>query len=153
MVRGSPGTISCGFKVELCVEKYFHGVFAWSYYSADKCNVWITDEMDMTPLQVSCWRGKFLRQAQSGTPSTINLYMMKLSAWQTWMSCSYAVELHDKSRNDPVHMWDRDLVITVPAEGPAPNGAEPSAGTVMTNSNTYPSSLPMTVNDILLIWP
>ena len=27
--------------------------------------------MDMTPLQVSCWRGKFLRRTKSGTPSTI----------------------------------------------------------------------------------
>ena len=29
--------------------------------------------MDMTPLQVGYWRGKFLPQAQSGTPSTIIL--------------------------------------------------------------------------------
>ena len=28
----------------------------------------------MTPLQVSCWRGKFLQQAHSDTHSTINLY-------------------------------------------------------------------------------
>ena len=28
-------------------------------------------KMDMTPLQVSCWRGKFLRWTQSGIPSTI----------------------------------------------------------------------------------
>ena len=27
--------------------------------------------MDMTLLQASCWRGKFLRRTQSGTPSTI----------------------------------------------------------------------------------
>ena len=27
--------------------------------------------MDMTPLQASCWRGKFLKRIQSGTPSTI----------------------------------------------------------------------------------
>ena len=41
--------------------------------------------MDMTPLQVSCWRCKFLRQAQSGTPSTINLYTMEQSALRTWV--------------------------------------------------------------------
>ena len=45
--------------------------FGWSDYSADKCTIRITDEMDMTPLQVSCWRGKFLRWPPSGTPSTI----------------------------------------------------------------------------------
>ena len=28
--------------------------------------------MDMTPLQVSYWRGKFLQQTQSGTPSAIH---------------------------------------------------------------------------------
>ena len=54
MVRGSRVKISCGFKVEFCVEKLFHGVFASSDYSADKFTVRITDEMDMTPLQVSC---------------------------------------------------------------------------------------------------
>ena len=31
----------------------------------------------------------FGMQAQSGTPSTINPYTMKQSAWRTWMSCSY----------------------------------------------------------------
>ena len=36
-----------------------------------RMNVLITGEMDMTPLQVSCWRGKFLRWTQSGIPSTI----------------------------------------------------------------------------------
>ena len=71
MVRGSRVTISCGLKVKFCVEKWFHGVFAWSDYSAEKCTIRITDEMDMTPLQVSCWRGKFLRRTQSGPPSTI----------------------------------------------------------------------------------
>ena len=71
MVRVSRVTISCGFKVEFCVEKWFHGVFAWSDYFVDKCTSRITDEMDMTPLQVSCWRGKFLRRTQSDTPSTI----------------------------------------------------------------------------------
>ena len=27
--------------------------------------------------------------SESGTSSTVNLYMMKQSAWRTWMSCSY----------------------------------------------------------------
>ena len=53
-VRGSRVTISYGFKVEFCVEKLFHGDFALSDYPADKCTIRITDEMDMTPLQVSC---------------------------------------------------------------------------------------------------
>ena len=45
--------------------EFLPGVFAWSDYSADKCNVRITDEIDMTTLQVSCWRVKFLWQPQS----------------------------------------------------------------------------------------
>ena len=55
----------------------WHGDWYWNGhsvnvpYSADKGTVRITDEMDMTPLQVSCWRGKFLRRTQSGTHSTI----------------------------------------------------------------------------------
>ena len=36
----------------------------------------------MTPLQVSCWRGKFLRQSQSGTPSTINLFLPPSQCWK-----------------------------------------------------------------------
>ena len=31
-----------------------------------------------------------------------------------------------------INIWDRNLVITVPADVLAPNGARPSAGTVMT---------------------
>ena len=38
----------------------------------------------MILLQVSCWTGKFLRQAQRGTPSTINLDTMEHSALRTW---------------------------------------------------------------------
>ena len=52
----------------------------------DKCNVRITDEMDMTPLKVSCWRGKCHRQAQSGIPS-INIY-----TW--WSSRRYGLGSH-----------------------------------------------------------
>ena len=33
--------------------------------------------MDMAPFQARYWRGKFLPQAQSGTPSTIILYTIK----------------------------------------------------------------------------
>ena len=32
----------------------------------------------------------------------------------------------------PIYIWDPNFVITVPADGLAPNGARPSAGTVMT---------------------
>ena len=39
-----------------------------------------------------------------------------------------------------VHIWDPHFVIIVPADGPAPNGAGPSAGTVLTtNLDTFPS--------------
>ena len=60
--------------------------------------------MDMTPLQVSCWRVKFLRRAQSGTPSIINLYTMKQSVWRPWKSCSYG---HYKCGEQHVwhHIW------------------------------------------------
>ena len=34
--------------------------------------------------------------------------------------------------DNPVLIWDQYLVITVPADGLAPNGARPSAGTVLT---------------------
>ena len=88
MVRGGPVTISCGFL--RC--KIIHGVFAWSDYSANECDVRITDEMDMTPLQVSCWRGKFLQQAENGTPSIINLYTMEQSALPTWVSYSFVTK-------------------------------------------------------------
>ena len=87
IVRCGPVTISCGFKVEFCVEKLLYGVFAWSDYSVDKCNTRTVNEIDMTPLQVSCWRGKFLLQTHSGTPSTI--YTMEQSALRTWVACSY----------------------------------------------------------------
>ena len=47
--------------------------------------------MDITQLQVSCWRGKFLLQAQSSIPSTINLYTMEQWALRTWVSYSYGL--------------------------------------------------------------
>ena len=53
------------------IEKQFHGVLTWSENSMDKCNIWIPDEMDMTPFQVRYSWGKFLPQTQSGTPPTI----------------------------------------------------------------------------------
>ena len=90
MVRGSQVTISCGFKVEFCLTKQFHGVFAWSDYSADKCTIRITDEMDMTPLQVSCWRGKFLRRTQEWY--SFNYYLYTIEQWAlriwVWHSCA-----------------------------------------------------------------
>ena len=46
----------------------------------------VNNLMDMTPLQVSCRRGKFLRQTQSGTPST-NIY-----TW--WRSRRYGLGCH-----------------------------------------------------------
>ena len=42
--------------------------------------------MDMTPLHFSFWRGKFLSETQSGTPSTLYLCTMEQSAWGTWVS-------------------------------------------------------------------
>ena len=54
MVTGSPVLISSVFKVEFCAENNSMQVFAWSDYLADKCNIQIMHEMDMTPLQVSC---------------------------------------------------------------------------------------------------
>ena len=88
MVRGSRLMISFGSKGIFRIEKQFHLVLTSSDYSIDKCNIWIADEIDMTPLQVRYSRSKFLPQTQSGTPSTINLYPMKQSAWLIWMSCA-----------------------------------------------------------------
>ena len=89
-VRDSPVTISCGFKVEFCAEKWFHGVLAWSDYPVDKCITWIAAKMDMTPFQVSCWRGKFLPQTRSGTPSNIHRYTMEQLACRSLVPCSCA---------------------------------------------------------------
>ena len=80
MMRGSRVMISFGFKVIFCFEKQFPVVLTWSHYSMDKCNLWIADEMDMTPLQVRYSWGKFLPQTQSGTPSTI-IYTRRWSSW------------------------------------------------------------------------
>ena len=45
----------------------------------DKCTIWITDEMDMTPLQVSCWRGKCLRGTQEWY--SFNYYLYTIEQW------------------------------------------------------------------------
>ena len=50
-----------GFKVNFLRQKQFHGVLACSDRSRDRCNIWIPDEMDMTPLRVSYWRGFYHR--------------------------------------------------------------------------------------------
>ena len=71
MVRDCRLMISFGFEVTFYIEKQFHGVHTWSDYSMDKYDIWIADEMDMTPLQVRYWWAKFLPQSRSGTPSTI----------------------------------------------------------------------------------
>ena len=89
MVRGSRVMVSFGFKVNFCIEKPIHGVLTWSHYRMDECNIWIADEIDMTPLQVRYSLGKFLPQTRSGTSSTIISYTMEQSVWGTWISCSY----------------------------------------------------------------
>ena len=39
-----------------------------------------------------------------------------------------------------IYMWDPNLVSTVPADGLAPNGARPSAGTMLiTKFHMFPS--------------
>ena len=93
MVRGSRVTISCGFKVEFYVEKQFRRVFAWSANSTDKCIIRITDEMDMTPFQISCWTGKFLRRTQEWYSFNYYLYAIEQWALRTWVWCSYGDDL------------------------------------------------------------
>ena len=45
-------------------------------------------------------------------------------------------------------MWNPNFVINVPADGLIPNGARPSAGTVLTEKlNLFSSSLYMVIND------
>ena len=92
MARGSPVTISSGFKVKFCVKKYFHRVLAWSDYSADKCTVWIATVMDMTPLQVSCWRGKFLPQRRRLRVTLLQRLSKLVNFWQN----SYLVDIQNK---------------------------------------------------------
>ena len=67
--------------VIFCIEKQFPGVLTWSHYSMVKCNIWIVDEMDMTPLQVGYSWGKFQHRLKY-------LYTMEQLVWGTWMSCS-----------------------------------------------------------------
>ena len=76
IVKGSRVMISFG---HFCIEIHFPGVLTWSHYSMDKCNIWIVDEMDMTPHQARYSWGKFLIQILSGTPSTI-IYTW----WNSW---------------------------------------------------------------------
>ena len=62
----------------------------------DEYNIWIVNEMDMTPIQVHYPWGKFQAQTQSGTPSTTVLsvhdetvgmrdldVMLRWSHWQS----------------------------------------------------------------------
>ena len=62
------------FKVRFCIEKWFHGLLAWSDYSTEKCKIWIGDEMDVIWPQVTCWKNKLLLSSQTGTSLTIHLY-------------------------------------------------------------------------------
>ena len=49
--------------------------------------------MDMTPFQCSCFKGKFLPQPPSGTPTILYQYTMEQSAWLTWVLCSCGIDL------------------------------------------------------------
>ena len=57
-----------------------------------RINAMYESSMKWIPLQVSCWRGEFLRQAQSGTPSTI--------IYTRWSSRPYGLGCHT-----PTCMW------------------------------------------------
>ena len=57
---------------------------------------------------------------QLSEPLMVRLLMLICVIQPQWVKCC------------PVHTWGLDLVITVPADGLAPYGARPSAGTFMT---------------------
>ena len=61
------------------------------------CTMRITDEMDMTPLQVSCWRGKFLRRTQGWYSFNYYLYTIEQWALRTWVWCSYGLRVRIRS--------------------------------------------------------
>ena len=48
--------------------------------------------MNMTPLEINSWRGKFLPQTQSRTPSATYNYTAAQSVWGAWVSYSYAYD-------------------------------------------------------------
>ena len=77
------------------------GFLVWSHYSMDKCNIWIADEIDMTPLPSSLFMRKVsTTDSKWESPShVINLYTMEQLAWCTWMSCSYWKYRHGSTKN------------------------------------------------------
>ena len=60
--------------------------------------IWITAEMDTTPLQFRCSRVQFLLETQSGTPATIHQFTMEPSASRIRVSCS-------RGRAYPRYRW------------------------------------------------
>ena len=81
----------------------FEFEFAWSDYSVDKCIIQTIVAIDMTPPQVSCWKGKSLRQTQGGT-LPIYIYMREQSALGTWVSYSYDEDCRNDETNIYIYM-------------------------------------------------
>ena len=87
MVRGSRVTISCGFKVEFCVEKQFRGVFAWSANSTDKCivtffNVVVGPGHRTVSRAATCWAGRYPGPTISVTFASV------FKTGQYWHGCA-----------------------------------------------------------------
>ena len=76
------------------LKNQFHGVLTWSHYWMDKYDIWVADEMDMTPLQVRYSWGKFLPQTLSGTPLTI-IYT-RCSSWHEGLGCHASMTTSNK---------------------------------------------------------
>ena len=87
----SPNKSFLGF---FALKNQFHGVLTWSHYWMDKYDIWVADEMDMTPLQVRYSWGKFLPQTLSGTPLTI-IYT-RCSSWHEGLGCHASMTTSNK---------------------------------------------------------
>ena len=64
-----------------------------------------------------------------------------------------AMELHLSCTNPSIYVWDQNLVIPVPEDALAPNGARPSAGTVLTTKlDIFSFQVSLAVSDVVQLF-
>ena len=86
------GTVATPHERPPLLRGHFHTTFRVAAGEGFYC-IRITDEKNMTPLQVSCWRGKFLRRTQEWYSFNYYLYTIEQWALRTWVWCSYGFTL------------------------------------------------------------
>ena len=101
MVRGSRVTISCGFKVEFCIEKSLHGVFAWADYLVDNVLYesrmkWTWHHSKLAVEEVSFFRGLRvvllqLLSIHNRAVGVTNLGVVLLWSCRFWLTAPYPV--------------------------------------------------------------